>query len=327
MIFFYIFQFLPTQQKLLTKNLFDRAKTINNLSGPFIVKSLETKDDLMLLSQVESIMKLDDINTVYILDNTGKVVTHDRTSEWGKIYNDEISKKVIDAKKILIQKSSELKGYLYSAPISSSATLCIGLSMQKTNDTLALVKKNTFYSAITIFILCISVVAFFVFSQIVSQFIKLENILRSVKLGSGEKIEVKRKDEFGKIALLINDIISKLEAENLTAHKKASETQKKLTRFIQELSKYFGNGLIVTNSENKIVFVNQKAKDNLHVTDKEPAGKHILDVINDSAFIDILKKSSSNMNNLLEEKFGERLIKITTIGGRESEIIGVIIIV
>ncbi|MFA5779238.1 MAG: hypothetical protein WC947_03800 [Elusimicrobiota bacterium] len=327
LIFFYVFQFLPAQKKLLNKNLFDRAKTIYNLSGPIIVKAIETKDDLLILSQIENIMKLDDISTVYILDSDGKVITHDRTAEWGKIYGDEISKKAGGTKKELIQKSPEIKGYLYSVPLTSSATLCVGLSQQKTNETFDLIKKNAFYSAITVLIAVISIFAFFIFSQITSQFIKLENILKSVMLGTGEKIDVRRKDEFGKLSLLINKIINKLETENITAHKKLSETQKKSARFIQELSKHFENGLIVTNFENKIILANQKAKDFLSVVEKDPAGKHILEIIKTPEFIDVLKRSAANVNKLLEEVINNKTIKIITVGGRETEIIGTIIII
>jgi len=327
LVFFYVFQFLPAQKKILNKNLFDRAKTIYNLSGSIIIRAIETKDDLLVLSQVENIMKLDDINTVFILDNDGRVITHNRTAEWGKIYSDEISKKAVETKKNFIQKSPEIKGYLYSVPLTSSATLCIGLSQQKTNETFDLIKKNAFYSAITILILVISIFAFFIFSQITSQFLKLENILKSVILGTGEKISVRRKDEFGKLSLLINEIISKLETENITAHKKISETQKKSARFIQELSKHFGDGLIVTNSENKIIFVNQKAKDFLSVDEKDPAGKHILEIIKTSEFVDVLKRSAANVNKPLEEMINNKTIKIITVGGRETEVIGTIIII
>lgn len=115
-------------------------------------------------------------------------------------------------------------------------------------------RTNSIYIGTTIFIVAITLFALFVFFQITLPFTKLANILKSVILGKGEKIEIKKKDEFERILQLMNDIIDKFEKENLLSTKKISETQKKSTRFIQELSKHFSDGLIVTNAENNIIY-------------------------------------------------------------------------
>jgi len=47
-----------------------------------------------------------------------------------------------------------------------------------------------------------------------------------VILGTGEKIDVKEKNEFGKIVSQINELIAKFEARNLAAEIKASERKR-----------------------------------------------------------------------------------------------------
>ena len=126
-----LFYFLPAQQQLLQRNLVEKARAISTLYGASLVNSIENKDDISLLIQIDNMTKLEDISTVFVLDNTGKVLLHDKSSEWGKTYSEPAFVKAIAAKKTRLLSYAPVDGFLYSAPLTDSSTLCVGLSTKK----------------------------------------------------------------------------------------------------------------------------------------------------------------------------------------------------
>ena len=108
--YIYLFQYLPSQERLLRRNIFDKLKVIAQLSKPALTKAITGKDDISLLSQIENIVKVDDVSTAYILDNNGKVVMHDKTNEWGAVYTDAVSRLAVSKKDNLVQSTKDGKG-------------------------------------------------------------------------------------------------------------------------------------------------------------------------------------------------------------------------
>jgi len=162
----YLFQFLPAQERMMKKGLFEKIAAVTVLSKPSLIKALETQDDITLLSSIESISSIEDVNGAYILDQEGKVVMHNKTTEWGAVYKDELSRQAVSGKNLLLQKNVKSGEYLFSHPLASSATLVIALSGQKIDETLSSAKKNAFYMSLLSFISVVGLLILYLHSRI-----------------------------------------------------------------------------------------------------------------------------------------------------------------
>jgi len=330
-VIFYAFQLLPAQKKLLKDKLLDRAKTISNISSPIIVKALDTKEDIMLLSQIDNIMKYaDDVYTVYILDNEGGVLAHNKTGEWGKIYADANTQKALKSINDNIFNTSEPSGFIYSHPLVSSdriGTLFIGVSNQKTTEAFSTMMENALYAAIPTFLIVVLVFSMFVSREITTPIIKFERILNSILLGKGnEYISSYKNDEIGHIAYKINGIIDKFSKGTITAQDEITSTRERTHLFVNELSKLFSEGLIITDNEDKVIHMNEKAAAAISVSSTESIGKHVLDLTSNNDFIELVKKSMNNSNKLITENLPtlNKTAKIIAVN-KESDLVGMII--
>ncbi|MCB4790416.1 MAG: PAS domain-containing protein [Elusimicrobia bacterium] len=321
----YIFGFylLPLKEQALKDNVFEKVNAISNLSEPVITKALRNQDDISLLSQIEKMMKVSDISTVYVLDSTGTVVSHDRTGEWGKVYKDAITKKILLNRKISLYKSSE--GYLYATPLISSKTLIIGISTYKTDTRYDLIKKNALYVSLTIFVLAMLFFTLFLIVQFRLQLKNLGELLTSVNAGTMDRIEIDNNNEVSEISLLINELIDKYKTQEKTVLAKISQLKENDMLLIRAVSENLKNGIIVTNSDNKVIYLNKEISAILSIKQEDCIGKHILDVLDKPQFIDVLKKSTENLNVTVEDSVDNKPLKLITVGNSSKEILGTII--
>jgi methyl-accepting chemotaxis protein len=333
MLVFYGLQLLPAEKKLLTDKIYDRGATIAGLSAPIIIKSMDTKDDIILLSQIENIMKLDDIVTVYILDPQGTVIAHNKTGEWGKAYTDSISKRGIKSLKDNFFESAEIKGYLYTHPLVSetkTSTLFIGISKQKISDAFSSMMLTAVSMAVPTFFVITILMGFFVSREVTNPLNKFEKLLNSILLGKGnEKIySCKQGDEIGRIACCLNGLIDKFGVEIADREYNVMKAKERSSTFINEIAKHFESGLIMTDSEDRVIFLNKKGANAISATEKEVIGKHILEFTTNADLIDLTRKSHDNANVLIEEKVKsiDKTVKVVTITGQEHELIGTVII-
>ncbi|MBN1622493.1 MAG: PAS domain-containing protein [Endomicrobiales bacterium] len=317
LFFLFYYYFLPMQEKQLKRNLYDKVKTVSDLSQPLINKALKNNDDITLLSQIEEILKIKDINSAYILDNKGRVITHNQTSEWGKIYDDEISRKIVEKKKEMVNKIPS--GYLYSIPITSSATFCIRLSEQKIKENMNALEKNVGYTFLSISVTGILLFYLFIFSQFKTPLKNLGHVLKAVAVGGIGKIEIKKHDEIGVLIKLVNDIIEKFEQDSSTSGVNVNEVKNNTKIIIEEIAKNISSGIMIIDSENRLIHINQKACDFLSVSRDNTSGKHILDFIQDALLIDLINKTVKEIGKNFEEKINDRIVKAVTVGNKKGE--------
>jgi PAS domain S-box-containing protein len=311
LVVLYCFQYIPAQKKLLRSALFEKVKTVFSLSGPTLTKALQTRDDIMMLSAIESIMKIEDINTVYILDNGGKVITHDKTAEWGKTYTDEQSKNAVNAKKIIRQ--SVQYGFLFSEPITSSATLCVGLSSQKYEESVSSLNKEAFFTGLIIFIIAAAGFILLIQNTVFIKLKKLNVTLSSLALGgSGKLPEEGQKDEFGRLTKLINEVLDNRGSSIESGNKPREENS--LGHLLRGLTDMNPAAVVVIGSNNNIIALNRKAAGLMGITAEEAQGKHILDVIKLTEILSLIKQVSEKPQAIAEASFQGKKAKAVSTG-------------
>jgi PAS domain-containing protein len=314
----YCFQYIPAQKKLLRSALFEKVRTVFSLSGGTLTKALQTRDDIMMLSAVESIMKIEDISTVYVLDNNCKVITHDKTAEWGKMYSDGQSKNAVASQKMLRQV--EPYGFLFSEPLTSSATLCVGLSSQKLDESVASLNKEAFFTGLIIFIAASAGFLLLIQNILFLKLKKLSESLRSLALGgSGRLPQDGQDDEFGRLTKLINEALD----NNVSAAESGNEPRKdkSLVQVIRALTDMHPAAVMVIGSDNKIISLNGKASALLGVVLEEACGKHILDSVKLPEILSLIKNVSEKPSDPVEASVqGMKAKAVSTVEGVIIEI-------
>ncbi|MHB9156204.1 MAG: hypothetical protein ACYC5N_11055 [Endomicrobiales bacterium] len=325
--YFYLYQYLPAERKLHREALYARAKAAFDVSLRPLERALGTSDDLALLSQVENIMKIDDVRAAYILDRGGRVLTHNSTSEWNKTYTDPVSRNAVKAQTLLLQRGGEDKEYVFSAPLGSSATLCLGLSSRKIDEAVSLASRTALYSALIVMVLAAALFLFFLYYGIGGRFRKMKDLLQSHALGGGT-LPDGGADELGELSRLINEVLIKSEAERTAATSRAGEAGRKLSRVLAELTKSVDGGAVVLDSENRILCANIKAKDFLFPHEQEPAGKHVLEVVRYPELISLLQKAALNPGKMHQGNFdGVPIRAISSTWDASGGISGTIILI
>ena len=181
LLYFYSAELIPLQEKLLRVNEFDRVKTIFSLTAGDLTRAIASRDDITMLAKVENIMKIEDVSAVYILDNSCRVITHNTTSKWAKTYSDDTAKRAVETKSALRQ--SIPTGYLFSMPLTSSTTLCVGISSQKLEDSVTSSGRKVLFTALIIFILAAAAFFLFIYCMAYPSFKSLRDGLASLDLG------------------------------------------------------------------------------------------------------------------------------------------------
>lgn len=121
---FFAVGYVPLCQRTAREELRARIGTVEIMSVRPLARALAIRDDLALVAQIETITRIDDIETAYILDSSGTVIVHSLTAEWGRSFTDHLSRSGMGRQRV--QRSPS--GFLFSVPLNADATLFITVS-------------------------------------------------------------------------------------------------------------------------------------------------------------------------------------------------------
>jgi hypothetical protein len=298
------FYFLPAQQQLLKRNLMEKAKAISILYGTSLSKSIETNDDISLLIQIDRMMKLEDVSTVFVVDNNGKVLLHDKSGEWGKTYSSEIIKRSIEAKKQRWEPSSQVNGYLYSAPLTSSSTLFVGLSTQKNDGLYGAAQLTTLILSGVALVLIAIVLILFTNNELRKPLLKLTTTLKSIALANGGTMEQEGPAEFREIIELINVITAKTQEGTV---QKAVDTT-----LLQTILDELGGEIVVIDGDNRICCMNAKASATLSIP-ANAIGTHILDAFKASIILEGIQAAQKAPGTIHRSNHNGQAVTVKTV--------------
>ncbi len=108
-----------------------------------------------------------------------------------------------------------------------------------------------------------------------------------------QKLEVAGDDELAQLAVEFNNMADKLVAYEETNISKLKEEKNRSEAIVNSIS----DGMIVTDSEHRILLLNRKAESIFNVREAESIGKHFLEIIDNKKMFELLK-------NVQEEKGG-----------------------
>ncbi|MCX5781191.1 MAG: hypothetical protein NT145_00565 [Elusimicrobia bacterium] len=311
--FIYFFQFVPIQKKLYDSQIKEKLDNIVNLYQNSLSKALQNSDDLTILNSIENIMKYDGIYTAYIINKTGKVITHNETSEWNRIYTDPFSKNAVSAASSLIQNTLKSNKFLFSCPISSCTTLCVGFSKEKTEKNIENTRQKFIFISLILFLATILSIFVIVNTLFASPFKKLEHFINSVTLSKGGTIPELGKDDFGRIASQINTLLSSVQSASPSHSERYYKQDQKMSLLIKDLSNHISSGLMIIDAENRIISVNSQFLVFLSMTGKDIIGKHLLDAVKMPELFSLIAKSAEKPGTAIIESILGKEIKVITV--------------
>jgi PAS domain-containing protein len=276
--FCFFVQILPLQQKYARNLMLDKGMTLLKISERGLAIALGSRDDVALLNHINGMMKTDDVSTVFILGPDGKVLMHDKTSEWGAMYHDVFSRNALAAHGVLLQRAAAAPGYLFSAPLTSSATLCIGLAAEKVNAAMLYERRNSAYSLLILFLLAAVLLVLFFRIRIFKRVNALKAMLASADTALSDDF-VTGRDEFSDLAAGVRRLVERLSERHRGAMSGIEQTGAALTAVVRALGAVSDRGVIALDAENRYIHVNARACAFLKLEEADITGRHVLDVV------------------------------------------------
>jgi hypothetical protein len=271
-LFCFYFQMIPLQQKHAHVLLQDKGRTLLALTHDPLARALAKHDDVAVLDQIGALMRSEDVTSVYVLDPDGRVVMHDKTGEWGQVYADPLSRKAVASRGALLQPVPRTNTFLFSSPLSSSATLCIGLSGEKVSVAALYERRNAAYLSMIVFALLAGGLAVFYYFGVVRRMEVLQAALSSPEALRAADL----RHEFGTVADAVLRLVESA-GEDRHGHDQEHSARETL---LKTLASADARCLLVLDGENRCVYAGDGAWACCGMTDAaELSGKHVLDIV------------------------------------------------
>lgn len=303
----------------------ERAAAITDVSEKTLERAFVNRDDISLLNALQAIMKVQDVTAAYILDADGQVVSHTDTGAWGKRFRDDLSTNAVKAGGPLLQRSGDAEGWVYSHPIASSGTLCIGFSPQRSDAALRHERTMFIYSyLIILFVSSLALAALYRFA--VRRAARFEAALSAlVALPETGRISLEGSDEFSRLAGLVNQLMERAGTGNASSAATMDDTMIPLMKEVAALST--AGGILIADRVHRVLYAGEDAKRFFGMDDGEVTGMHLLDSVKDPAVLSLLKGAGETPGSWKETSLEGMSVRALTVrGAAEGNPAGTIIL-
>jgi transcriptional regulator with PAS, ATPase and Fis domain len=217
----------------------------------------------------------------------------------------------------LFQESGDGKGWIYSVPVTSSATLCIGFSRQKFEENQRHERRHYVYAVLLVFI-AVSLALFALYHRIAQRVARLLSSIESAGMASvTQRISVGGDDEFAVIASRVNDLLARLQGEGRSGEEPLARSAT-LLRLLKEISALSGKGIMVADSDNRVIYAADEAVKFFSLPVNGVSGKHLLDIFRQPVLLTLLKASGTYPGVWQEGRMDDRAIQVLSVPGKRD---------
>jgi hypothetical protein len=293
----------------------EKAKSSIKAIAPYLNEDILNLDDISLLSNIESIIKIENITSCFILDETCKVIIHNDVNEWTTEKNADIYNNAIKHKTEFLQQMPGKESLLFSKPLINNCALFCTINMQRAKETSKYWRIKYHTIALSSSLIIVTVFYFFSKLLILTPFNRTKKILENQAL---ENITDGKYNEITDIFTSERDKITK-RMKILNEH---NESLSKIIEYLQKTSIRDNESFIILNSLNEIVY----AYDNIGNILKEnyKKGCHIFEEAKSSELIQIVTKANENKRKEIEDRIGNCSVMAVSINDN-NKIVGTII--
>jgi PAS domain-containing protein len=323
LLYIYMAQHLPTVRSLLERNLTDKVQAIAGLSKPPVAKALETGDDISLLIQVENLARTDDVSAAYVLDEKGTVLIHNKNAEWHKTYTDAASQKAVSSSTELVQRIAG--GYLYSIPVSTSATLCVQLSSQRSDALYAYTVRRSLLTGGVLFLLFMVFIVFLISAAVIAPLRRIGGFVRNFMPDGGARPSPEISEEMTALVAAVNEMAGRCEREHRAIGEHAANELNRAEALLAVVIDDRKEPCIVTDADNMVLALNDAAK--RFWGTNATIGKHILDVKEYAGLVVLVQSVSAceNKGRVISRFLHNRTIAAVSVVDSDGKIAGKII--
>jgi hypothetical protein len=293
----------------------EKVKAQINALLTYFNKAIENQDDINLITNIENLLKLENITSCFILDSKNKVLIHNNTSQWDREKNSQIYNTAIAKKVYTIQKTDNAEILLLSQPLISDYTLCCVVSIKKALENAKYWQIRYFTISISSTILILILFYFLTKLIILSPFNRIKKSLEDQYLkdytdnsyNEITDIFIKQKDkESKKIQMLLQ------ENKNLN----------EIIKYIQNEYKENNLALIILNSFKHILYAYDDTK--IFLKENFKINNHIFESSSNTTLINMISFLNQNLNYEVIEHFQNFTITAQTINNNNT-LFGIII--
>lgn len=191
----------------------------------------------LLDNYIMEIFNRQDMDLLYIaiLDEDGRVISHNDISEYGKIYSDPLTSKVLKASTTVVQSLNhkDHKALDFGVPLSIGkkrwGTLKFAISLEKVEHEISTMIRNIV--VFTIFLLAVGfVIIIFLSRRFITPITHLANMMEKTRGDYLDvKVQVKGKDELAILGERFNSMIERIKQANeeiKKTHEKLVQSEK-----------------------------------------------------------------------------------------------------
>jgi len=332
-LFVYIYN---SERVRVESHFFEYGENILNTYAPLISGCIATGDDLNLISHSHNICLLKNVVHFMVISPDNTVLVHNRASEIGRKYADSVTNSILKITKpekftnfIDNQKVYEFCFPVYSGT-KKNGIIRLGLAYKEVNRELQQFAEFLAVSGILL-ILAVIIIIFITTNAVVSPVNKINGIINGIVSGGIEKFDngLSIKNISGKELVLLTELINKLvqsmktryieQQDNLVSQKNDHNL------YLARLSEFIKKGIILTDNQNRIIYLNEKGTDLLQVTGKKPTGEHILELVSNIELKGLIKQSNDNKNVLMSSTINNMKINMVTVKNSKNELVGTVI--
>ncbi|OEG70766.1 hypothetical protein ATZ36_17490 [Candidatus Endomicrobiellum trichonymphae] len=305
-IFYPLIEFISKDKaKDLEIMAVEKAKSALKVIVPSFNKALENSDDINLLINIESVAKIENITTCFILDKNGKVIIHSNISKWNTERTSRTYNRTIEQKTQSLQQTPNKDFLLFSEPLIGDCTLFCIFSVKKAKE-ISRNWKIKYYTAASSAALLVVIILYFLSKLfIVLPFNKIKKSLENNK--SDENIKENKYDGITNIFMAEKEKITK----KIEILKEDRESLSKIIEYSQETSIKDSSAFIILNSLNRVVY----AYDNTGTILKKDfkKGGHILEISENQDLVKTISKANENPGKKINESFESYMISAVSI--------------
>jgi len=324
-----------TKEKLLYQNLLSRGGNLVRIYNPLVSRAMQFKDDLTLISYMQNIIEQPDVIHTMLIDSNGTVLAHNMVGEAGKNYSNDYVNQLLklDGLKTFRIRIERHKYAVYDFCIPlfvqgvKAGILRVGFSTREIKLSLGKYIENILL--VCIIVLFFGILGSYLFANIIlAPLNRVKEIVEDLNKGNplGE-ITIKTQDEFSELVNLIKELNKKIN-DNYQKHQQDIDTLKKnFYAYLQKTGSSMTGEVILTDEENKIVYINDTGKTLLHANQEDITGRHILEIARNVEFVELLKKAMKNPDiPVVEElKSTNHKVKILAIQNESKDLLGIVV--
>lgn len=303
--FFYLFSELLSRYKAedLEKLSVEKTRAAVNVSIPSINKAIESSDDIAMLVNIETLSRLENISSCFILNRNNNVIIHNNPAEWNSERKSPAYDRAVNYDAQLVQQTPDPDHLLFSAPIANDYTLCCIVSIQKAKEN-AKNWKIRYYTIAATSAFAISFLVYFMAKLLIV--LPFRKTKKALEEASADSIKNGKYNE-------ITDLFLKENEKNSQIIKALEENKTDLLAIVRHLAVSYTSGLkafIILDSDDNIVYAFDSSGKILKEGFK--SGQNIVE----AASMPELVKAVSEMKDKqreISETLGEMSLKINPV--------------